>query len=72
METYTFLRAFADSWHLLFMFLFFIGVFIYILRPGASKVHKDTANSIFRNDDKPESPDNRDEHARHDHLKEAK
>lgn len=55
METYTWLRAFADSWHLLFMFLFFIGVFIYILRPGASKVHDETANMIFRNDDKPES-----------------
>jgi len=53
METYTWLRAFADSWHLLFMFLFFIGVFIYILRPGASKVHDETANMIFRNDDKP-------------------
>ena len=33
METYTLLRAFADSWHLLFMFCFFIGVFVYILRP---------------------------------------
>jgi len=53
METYTWLRAFADSWHLLFMFLFFIGVFIYILRPGSKKVHDDTANMIFRNDDKP-------------------
>jgi cytochrome c oxidase cbb3-type subunit 4 len=53
METYTFLRAFADSWHLLFMFCFFIGVFLYILRPGANKVHDETANMIFRNDDKP-------------------
>ncbi|WP_071799329.1 cbb3-type cytochrome c oxidase subunit 3 [Natronohydrobacter thiooxidans] len=53
METYTWLRAFADSWHLLFMFLFFIGVFVFILRPGSSKVHDETANMIFRNDDKP-------------------
>ncbi len=53
METYTWLRTFADSWHLLFMFLFFIGVFIFILRPGSKKVHEDTANMIFRNDDKP-------------------
>ena len=53
METYTWLRTFADSWHLLFMFLFFIGVFIFILRPGSKKVHDDTANMIFRNDDKP-------------------
>lgn len=53
METYTWLRAFADSWHLLFMFCFFIGVFVFILRPGASRVHDESANMIFRNDDKP-------------------
>ena len=57
METYTFLRAFADSWHLLFMFCFFIGVFLYILRPGANRVHSDSANMIFRNDDKPAGDD---------------
>ncbi|MCC5985411.1 MAG: cbb3-type cytochrome c oxidase subunit 3 [Rhodobacteraceae bacterium] len=57
METYTFLRTFADSWHLLFMFLFFIGMVIFIFRPGAKKVHDETSNMIFRNDDKPASPE---------------
>lgn len=72
METYTWLRAFADSWHLLFMFLFFIGVFVYILRPGANKVHDETANSIFRNDDKPSGGDGTPRDARHDEPKEAR
>lgn len=57
METYTFLRTFADSWHLLFMFLFFIGMVIFIFRPGAKKVHDETSNMIFRNDDKPAPPE---------------
>ncbi len=72
METYTWLRAFADSWHLLFMFCFFIGVFIYILRPGASKVHDETANMIFRNDDKPESENYVAPNGRHSEPKEAR
>ncbi|MCC5987544.1 MAG: cbb3-type cytochrome c oxidase subunit 3 [Pararhodobacter sp.] len=53
METYTALRAFADSWHLLFMFLFFIGVVVFIFRPGSKQVHEETSNMIFRNDDRP-------------------
>jgi cytochrome c oxidase cbb3-type subunit 4 len=53
METYTALRAFADSWHLLFMTVFFIGVVIWAFRPGSRKTHEDVANSIFRNDDRP-------------------
>jgi cytochrome c oxidase cbb3-type subunit 4 len=53
METYSTLRAFADSWMLLFLFLFFIGVVIWVFRPGAKKAHRDAANQIFRNEDKP-------------------
>lgn len=56
METYDFLRHFADSWHLLFMTLFFVGVVIWAIRPGSNRVHRDVANSIFRNDDRP-APD---------------
>ncbi|MDX5405842.1 MAG: cbb3-type cytochrome c oxidase subunit 3 [Chromatiaceae bacterium] len=52
-ETYAFLRNFADSWHLLFMVLFLIGVFLWAIRPGSNKVHREAANSIFRNDDRP-------------------
>jgi cytochrome c oxidase cbb3-type subunit 4 len=53
METYTLLRSFADSWHLLFMTLFFLGVVFWAFRPGSRKVHQDTASMIFRNDDHP-------------------
>jgi cytochrome c oxidase cbb3-type subunit IV len=60
METYTALRAFADSWHLLFMTVFFIGVVVWALRPGSRTVHRDVANSIFRNDDRPAQADSAD------------
>jgi cytochrome c oxidase cbb3-type subunit 4 len=53
METYTFLRAFADSWMLLFLTLVFVGVVIWAFRPGSRPLHDDAAASIFRNDDKP-------------------
>ncbi|MFN3292998.1 MAG: cbb3-type cytochrome c oxidase subunit 3 [Gemmobacter sp.] len=56
METYDFLRHFADSWHLLFMTLFFLGVVVWALRPGSNKVHREAATSIFRNEDRP-APD---------------
>ncbi len=53
METYSLLREFADSWVLLVLFLFFLGVFIWAFRPGSRQVHKDISNSIFRNEKKP-------------------
>lgn len=53
METYTFLRQLADSWALLAMFGFFMGIIVWALRPGSNKVHEDTANIPFRHDDKP-------------------
>lgn len=37
METYTAMRHFADSWGLLAMTLFFVGVVIFVLRPGARR-----------------------------------
>jgi hypothetical protein len=36
METYSFLREFADSWMLLFLFLFFIGVVVWVFLPGTA------------------------------------
>ncbi len=57
METYTLLRTFADSWHLLFMTLFFLGVVAWAFRPGSKKVHEETSTMIFRNDDSPAGPD---------------
>ncbi|MDI7863557.1 cbb3-type cytochrome c oxidase subunit 3 [Rhizobiaceae bacterium n13] len=37
METYTAMRHFADSWGLLAMALFFVGVVLFVLRPGAKR-----------------------------------
>ena len=53
METYTLLRSFADSWGLLAMTLFFIGVVIFTFRPGSRRTHADIADIPLRNDDKP-------------------
>ena len=53
METYSLLRAFADSWYLLFMTLFFVGVIAWAWRPGSREAQGEAARSIFRNDDRP-------------------
>lgn len=53
MEEYTLLRQFADSWMLLALFAFFIGMVIWVFRPGSTKAHRDTADIPFRHDDKP-------------------
>lgn len=53
METYSFLRELADSWFLLAMFCFFVGVIVWVFRPGSSAQHQDTANIVFRHPDKP-------------------
>ncbi|WEX79351.1 cbb3-type cytochrome c oxidase subunit 3 (plasmid) [Sinorhizobium numidicum] len=37
METYTAMRHFADSWGLLGMTFFFLGVVLFNFRPGAKK-----------------------------------
>jgi cytochrome c oxidase cbb3-type subunit 4 len=55
METYSFLREFADSWMLLALFCFFIGVILWVFRPGSRKTYADTANVIFRNETMPAS-----------------
>ncbi|MEF3048727.1 cbb3-type cytochrome c oxidase subunit 3 [Pseudotabrizicola sp. L79] len=53
METYSLLREFADSWMLLALFTVFLGVCVWIWRPGSRKAHDEAANAIFRNDTKP-------------------
>ncbi|MBC7133773.1 MAG: cbb3-type cytochrome c oxidase subunit 3 [Roseovarius sp.] len=53
METYTLLRQFADSWMLLVLFAFFVGVVIWVFRPGAGKSYENPANIPFRHEDKP-------------------
>ncbi|MBC7154190.1 MAG: cbb3-type cytochrome c oxidase subunit 3 [Rhodobacteraceae bacterium] len=56
METYTFLRAFADSWVLLALTAFFVGIIFWAFRPGSKPIHDAAATSIFRNEDKPADP----------------
>ncbi|GAA6188341.1 cbb3-type cytochrome c oxidase subunit 3 [Litorivita sp. NS0012-18] len=53
METYSLLRGFADSWMLMVLFAFFIGVILFVFRPGASKIDRDIAEIPFRHEDKP-------------------
>ncbi|MEM7496717.1 MAG: cbb3-type cytochrome c oxidase subunit 3 [Pseudomonadota bacterium] len=53
METYSLLRAFADSWFLIVMTAFFIGVVLYTLRPGSRAKHADIAEIPLRHDDAP-------------------
>ena len=55
METYSLLREFADSWMLLTLFLFFLGIILWVFRPGSSKTYSDTANIPFRHEDRPAS-----------------
>ncbi len=55
METYTFLRQLADSWVLLLLTLFFMGVLLFAWRPGSRAMHQDAAESIFRNEKHPAS-----------------
>ena len=53
METYSLMRAFADSWAMLAIFLIFVGIVFWAFRPGSQAVHDAIANSIFRHDKKP-------------------
>lgn len=61
METYSFLREFADSWALLVLFCIFVGVWLYAFRPGSCALHDDVAAVPFRNEDRPATEDLRNE-----------
>jgi len=43
METYTAMRAFADSWGLLYMVLIFLGVCFFAFRPGSKEIYDEQA-----------------------------
>ncbi len=58
METYSWMRQFADSWMLLAMTLFFLGVILWAFRPGSRKTHQDTSNIPFRNETSASDNDN--------------
>ncbi len=57
MDTYGFLRQLADSWGVIGMLAAFGVVVIWVFRPGSSDVHAESANMIFRNEDKPKDDD---------------
>lgn len=59
MDTYSALRGFADSWGLVALVIAFVAIVLWVLRPGSRKVHDDSANVIFRHEDKPEDDDGR-------------
>ena len=59
METYTVLRAFADSWMLLFMSFFFLSVIVWALWPSRSKVYKEIEKIPFMYDEKPAPKENK-------------
>jgi len=48
--SYEALRQFADSWGLLYMFAVFVGVILFLLRPGAKKQAEDAAQIPFNED----------------------
>lgn len=56
-DFYSIAREFADSWFLLVMFSFFVGVVFWAFRPGSRKVHADIAEIPFRHEDKPACDD---------------
>ncbi|MEO0989669.1 MAG: cbb3-type cytochrome c oxidase subunit 3 [Pseudomonadota bacterium] len=64
MDTYSITREFADSWGLLALFLFFLGVVLFAFRPGSRDHHRDAANVVFRHDDGPAPDDSDDKEAR--------
>jgi len=59
MEKYTLMREFADSWFLLVMFAFFIGVVVWVFRPGSARQQEDAAEIPFRHENKPACDDTR-------------
>lgn len=44
------MRAFADSWGLLYMTVVFVAVVLWTFRPGSRKAGNDAANIPFRED----------------------
>ncbi len=52
MDTYSILREFADSWGLLAMFFFFVGIVLFTFRPGSKATHSNAANIPLRSSDR--------------------
>jgi len=50
METYTFLREFADSWFLIALFAFFVGTWIFAFWPSLQQARDDAAAIPLRDE----------------------
>lgn len=51
---YQSMRTFADSWGLLYMFLIFLGMIIWVFRPGSKKLSIEASEIPFKRDAKDE------------------
>ncbi|PTX56870.1 cytochrome c oxidase cbb3-type subunit 4 [Litoreibacter ponti] len=60
MDTYSILREFADSWMLLAMFTFFVGVAIWAFLPSQRGAREDASMIPFRNDTPAQAPCSKD------------
>ena len=49
METYSFMRHFADSWGLLAMFAFFVAMALFVFRPGSRSHYEEAARIPLKN-----------------------
>lgn len=47
---YESMRQFADTWGLVFLFVVFVAVVLFTFRPGARKVHEESARIPLRED----------------------
>lgn len=50
MDLYSVLRELADSWGLLALFSFFVGMAIWVFRPGSSALHDEAARLPLKDD----------------------
>lgn len=53
MDLYSLLREIADSWGLLALFTFFVGMAIWVFRPGSRALHDEAAQLAFNDDHAP-------------------
>ena len=47
---YSMLRQFADSWGLLYLVLLFVGIVLFVFRPGTKKHYDDQAQIPLKED----------------------
>lgn len=55
MIDYNSFRHFADSWGLLYMLVIFLGVVVFMFRPGAKQHAETAANIVLKDDREPEA-----------------